>query len=62
ALALPAWLARRRGTSGVLLGLAVAGPMLAKRLAGNRPLPPGPRLPALFRRLLLDQDPPGHDR
>jgi glycerol-3-phosphate acyltransferase PlsY len=62
ALALPAWLARRRGTPGVLLGLAVAGPMLAKRLAGNRPLPPGPHLPALLRRLLLDQDPPGHDR
>ncbi len=50
-------LGRARGRRGVLAGLAVVIPMLAKRLAGNRR--PGRPTPAVYiRRLLLDADPP----
>lgn len=50
-------LARSRGRSGALVAVGVVVPMLAKRLAGNRP--PVKRTAAVYlRRLLLDSDPP----
>ena len=50
---------RRRGLSGLVLALSLALPMLGKRLAGNRPPPPGPvRGRVLVHRLLFDSDPP----
>jgi glycerol-3-phosphate acyltransferase PlsY len=56
-LALVPVLARTRGRAGVLAGAAVAAPLLAKRLAGNRP-PARPSLWAYAHRLLFDADPP----
>jgi glycerol-3-phosphate acyltransferase PlsY len=44
------------GIHGVWAGLALAVPMFAKRLAGNRPAPE-PKLPAYVTRLLFDHDP-----
>jgi glycerol-3-phosphate acyltransferase PlsY len=44
------------GVRGVWTGLALAVPMFAKRLAGNRPAPT-PRLRAYATRLLFDHDP-----
>ncbi|MGH9087173.1 MAG: glycerol-3-phosphate acyltransferase [Acidimicrobiales bacterium] len=47
---------RRRGTIGLATAVAVAGPMIAKRLTGSRS--PGPdRRRALRSRLLFDRDP-----
>lgn len=51
-------LERRRGREGLVLSLGVLAPMLVKRLAGNRPPPPGRRRPeVLVTRLLFDRDP-----
>jgi glycerol-3-phosphate acyltransferase PlsY len=50
-------LARTHGRRGALAGAAVLAPILAKRLAGNAPPPPGPhRLRVLLNRLVHDQD------
>lgn len=57
-LALPVVGAVRRGWRGLLAGLAVTAPMLAKRLAGNRPAQ-GDRKAVYRSRLLYDRDPPG---
>jgi glycerol-3-phosphate acyltransferase PlsY len=54
-LALVPVLARTRGRAGVVAGAGVAGVMLAKRLAGNRP-PTRPGLDAYLHRLLYDRD------
>lgn len=51
-------LARTRGRAGVLAGTGVAGVMLAKRLAGNRP-PARPGVEVYLHRLLYDRDPGG---
>ena len=49
-------LARTRGRQGLLTALALLAPILAKRLAGNRP-PEGPDRGRIYRnRLLFDQD------
>ena len=48
-------LARTRGRAGAWAGAAVLGPMLAKRLAGNR-RPAEPGAGVYIRRLLLDRD------
>jgi acyl phosphate:glycerol-3-phosphate acyltransferase len=47
----------RRRWPGVGLALALAVPMIAKRLAGNGPLPGHQRGAALRTRLLYDRDP-----
>jgi glycerol-3-phosphate acyltransferase PlsY len=47
---------RRHGWRGAAIGLAVTVPMLAKRVAGNGPLPV-PRGRAALHRLLFDCDP-----
>jgi glycerol-3-phosphate acyltransferase PlsY len=44
------------GAVGALAGAAIAAPMLAKRVLGNRP-PTGPRARAYITRLVLDRDP-----
>ena len=44
------------GPPGALTGAAVLVPMVAKRLAGNGPPPPGPRTRVLANRLLYDND------
>jgi glycerol-3-phosphate acyltransferase PlsY len=49
-------LARRRGAGGALSALALAGPVLAKRVAGDRPLRPGRRAAQVAARLVLDRD------
>ena len=54
--ALPAVLGSRRGRAGAALGAAVAVPMAAKRLAGNRPLAPGAGVAGRWRRLVFDRD------
>lgn len=46
----------RRRWTGLATALAIAGPMIAKRLAGNGPLRGDPRA-ALVSRLLFDRDP-----
>lgn len=51
-------LARTRGRAGLLAGAGVAGVMLAKRLAGNRP-PVRPGVDVYLHRLLYDRDPGG---
>jgi acyl phosphate:glycerol-3-phosphate acyltransferase len=51
-------LARTRGRAGLLAGAGVAGVMLAKRLAGNRP-PARPGVEVYLHRLLYDRDPGG---
>jgi acyl phosphate:glycerol-3-phosphate acyltransferase len=48
-------LARTRGAAAALMGVAVATPMLAKRLAGNRP-PSRRDLATYASRLVLDRD------
>ncbi len=55
-LALAPLLGALYGTSGVWTGLALAVPMFAKRVAGNRPAP-APKFPAYVTRLLFDHDP-----
>lgn len=55
-LALPVTFAVVRAGPGVLLGLALALPMLAKRIAGNAPPPAWGWAPVWFR-LLHDRDP-----
>lgn len=54
-VALPGVLGRLRGRDGALLGAAIALPMFAKRLAGNRP-PERRDLSTYLARLVLDQD------
>lgn len=54
-LALLPVLARTRGPAGVLAGAAVATPMLAKRLLGNRP-PATRDVSTYLARLVLDRD------
>lgn len=55
-LALPPGMAVRKGRDGLAAGLALAVPMLLKRIAGNGPPPPsGPGSVYLWR-LLLDRD------
>lgn len=49
-------LGTRRGRHGTLLALGVVVPMLAKRLAGNRPPPKAGRARVLLSRLLFDND------
>jgi hypothetical protein len=49
-------LARTRGRAGMLAGAGVAGVMLAKRIAGNRP-PARPSADVYLHRLLYDSDP-----
>lgn len=56
--ALPFVLGRRRGPDGVFLGLCLALPIAAKRLAGNRP-PPSRDLRNYVHRLVFDSDAPG---
>jgi glycerol-3-phosphate acyltransferase PlsY len=56
-LALTPMLAALQGVDGVWTGLALAVPMFAKRLAGNRPAPP-PRLRTYATRLVFDRDGP----
>jgi acyl phosphate:glycerol-3-phosphate acyltransferase len=56
-LVLPPLLGVLYGARGVWTGLALAVPMFAKRLAGNRPAP-APRARAYATRLLFDHDPP----
>ena len=56
AVALVPVLARTRGRAGLLAGAGVAGVMLAKRLAGNRP-PTRPGMEVYLHRLLYDCDP-----
>jgi acyl phosphate:glycerol-3-phosphate acyltransferase len=52
-------LGRRRGLAGVVLAGSLTLPMVAKRLAGNRPPPLGSdRGRVLLSRLLFDRDPP----
>ncbi|GIV00733.1 MAG: hypothetical protein KatS3mg014_2348 [Actinomycetota bacterium] len=56
-LALVPVLARAHGRRGALAGAAVLVPIVAKRLAGNAPPPPGPdRARVLWNRLVHDQD------
>jgi acyl phosphate:glycerol-3-phosphate acyltransferase len=51
-------LGRRRGAPGLVLAGSLTLPMVAKRLAGNRPPPTGrDRRRVLLWRLLLDRDP-----
>jgi glycerol-3-phosphate acyltransferase PlsY len=56
--ALPALLGIRRGRSGAMLGAAVAAPMVAKRLLGNRPVAGDHRARQRIERLLFDRDGP----
>jgi acyl phosphate:glycerol-3-phosphate acyltransferase len=49
-------LARTRGRAGLLAGAGVAGVMLAKRIAGNRP-PARPTVDVYLHRLLYDSEP-----
>jgi len=49
-------LARTNGRRGAVIGVCIAVPMAAKRLAGNRRLTGPPRRSAYLRRLLLDND------
>lgn len=51
-------LAATRGRRGALAGAAVLVPLLAKRLAGNRPPSGDRRVRAYLHRLVFDQDPP----
>jgi glycerol-3-phosphate acyltransferase PlsY len=51
----------RRGLPGAALALCLAVPMLAKRLLGNAPPPPGDRGAVLRSRLLYDRDPGSDD-
>ncbi len=55
-VALTPVLAATHGGAGALAGLAVAVPMLAKRLAGNAPPPPEDRRRILLNRLVYDAD------
>lgn len=49
---------RRRGAPGIVLAASLTLPMVAKRLAGNRPPAPGPgRCRVLLWRFLFDCDP-----
>ena len=51
---------RRRGLPGLALAVALAVPMIGKRLSGNRPLPRGPeRARTMWSRFLFDRDPAG---
>lgn len=57
-LALFPLLVRRRGLAGLVLAMALACPMVGKRLVGNAAAPPGPgRRRVLLWRLLFDRDP-----
>ena len=58
-LALPLVLGLRRGASGIVLGLCVCAPILAKRVLGNSPLRSAPESVAsrVRSRLLFDRDP-----
>jgi acyl phosphate:glycerol-3-phosphate acyltransferase len=47
---------RTKGRAGAMLGVAVVGPLLAKRLMGNR-RPDRPRPSAYLHRLVFDSDP-----
>lgn len=58
AVGLPVVLGARRGRHGALAATAVVAPMLAKRVAGNRPLPAEQRLGHAVHRLLFDSDAP----
>jgi glycerol-3-phosphate acyltransferase PlsY len=55
----PVLAARRRGT-GLTAGLALALPMLLKRILGNGPPPPSRPPKVYLWRLLLDRDGPGY--
>lgn len=55
ALAVPPVLARTHGRDGALAGAAVVGPMLVKRVLGNRP-PETPGPSVRMARLVLDRD------
>jgi acyl phosphate:glycerol-3-phosphate acyltransferase len=52
---------RTRGRAGVLMGAAVVGPLLAKRLTGNR-RPTRRTLGVYVQRLVFDRDPDGPGR
>jgi glycerol-3-phosphate acyltransferase PlsY len=53
--AMPFVLGRRRGRRGLEAAAALLVPMVAKRLCGNAPVPPGHR-DVYFYRLVLDRD------
>lgn len=57
-LALPPALAARRRRPGLIAGLALAVPMLLKRVLGNGPPPPGRSAWTYLWRLLVDRDLP----
>ena len=59
-VALVPFLRRRRGREGAMAAAGVVVPLLAKRLAGNRPAE-GRRLPTYASRLLFDRDTPTGD-
>jgi glycerol-3-phosphate acyltransferase PlsY len=54
-------LARTDGRRGALAATGVVATMLAKRLSGNAPVPPGNRARAYFNRLVFDRDSAGKD-
>lgn len=56
--ALPFGLALRRGLLGAITGVALAVPMLLKRVTGNAPPGPGAPSSVYLYRLLLDRDSP----
>jgi acyl phosphate:glycerol-3-phosphate acyltransferase len=49
-------LARTDGRRGAMAGMGVVATMLAKRLAGNAPVPPGNRARTYLNRLVFDRD------
>jgi glycerol-3-phosphate acyltransferase PlsY len=49
-------LSRTDGRRGALAGAAVVAVMVAKRLAGNAPIPPGARARTYFNRFVFDRD------
>ncbi|MGH9112930.1 MAG: glycerol-3-phosphate acyltransferase, partial [Acidimicrobiales bacterium] len=57
-VALTPVLAKTHGRAGLVAGAGVAGVMLAKRVAGNRP-PERPGMGTYVHRLLFDRDPGG---
>jgi acyl phosphate:glycerol-3-phosphate acyltransferase len=55
-------LARTDGRRGALAGAGVLAAMIAKRLAGNAPVPPGRRARVYLNRLVFDRDTAGKEK